>query len=181
MAPQKTNQVIRAVPWNISKKRVSPEDFHETNLAEGFMYIDVDIDDAHESNIVTIQNKLKAIDEKANAIDEKTGKRISNQKPYFRYTSIQPDGGVTTHGGGWYLYTGWAETDDKRFHKNCKANLKGLEPVYFRAKSAIQNTNVPNFSIQWRRVKTFYYKFSPDSKAPLHVQSGNKIIKITGL
>ncbi len=183
MAPQTTQtsqRVIRTVPWNSAKSRLSPEEFHEKNLEEGFVFFSVDIDNATDAQIVAIQNKIKLIDEKANVADEKTGRRIPHQKPYFRYTSIQPDGTENTHGGGWYLYTGWSDTNDHRFHRNSRSDLKGNEPVYFRAKSAVQNSKVPNFSIQWRNVKKFYYKFPPDSKTSTFT-SGNKVIKITGL
>lgn len=167
--------------WNNSSSRTTLEEWHDKNLSEGFIFFRVGItDQSTPEQIVTIQNKIKAIDEKANRVDEKTGRRIPNQKPYFRYTMIEPDGSEKPLGGGWYLYTGWSDTDDPRFHKNSKEELKGKAPVYFRAKSAVQNSKVPNFSIQWNRVHRFYYKFSADEEQTQRFVAGNKIIKLTG-
>ena len=167
--------------WNASNVRPAVEEWHDKNLSEGFIFFRVGItDQSTPEQVITIQNKIKAIDEKANKIDEKTGRRIPNQKPYFRYTMIQPDGSEKPLGGGWYLYTGWSDTDDPRFHKNSKEDLKGKEPVYFRAKSAVQNSKVPNFSIQWKKVLRFYYKFPVEEDQVQKFVSGNKIIKLTG-
>jgi len=171
----------RIGPWNASNTCLDVEEWHDKNLAEGFIFFRVGItDQSTPEQIVTIQNKIKAIDEKANKIDEKTGRRIQNQKPYFRYTTIQQDGTEKPIGGGWYLYTGWSDTNDPRFHKNSKEELKGKEPVYFRAKSAVQNSTVPNFSIQWKKVHRFYYKFSVQEEKVQQFVSGNKIIKLSG-
>ena len=167
-------------PWNASNVRPDVEKWHDNNMKEGFVFFRVDItNESTPEQIVTIQNKIKSIDERANQIDETTGRRISNQKPYFRYTVLQADGTEKTIGGGWYLYTGWCDTDNNRFQKNSKAELKGKDPVYFRAKSAVQNSKVPNFSIQWRNVHRFYYKF-PVDVVDSQIRTGNKIIKLTG-
>ena len=167
--------------WNASSVRPNLEEWHAKNLSEGFIFFRVGItDQSTPEQIVTIQNKIKAIDEKANKVDPKTGRMIPKQKPYFRYTMMQPDGTEKPLGGGWYLYTGWCDTDDPRFHKNSKAELKGKEPVYFRAKSAVQNSKVPNFSIQWNKVNRFYYKFPVEEENVHNIVAGNKIIKLTG-
>lgn len=179
-ANRKAPATPQIAPWNSSNVRLDVEEWHDRNLAEGFVFFRVNITgDSTPEQIVTIQNKIKAIDEKANKIDEKTGRRIPNQKPYFRYTVIQPDGTEKTIGGGWYLYTGWSDTDNPIFNKNSKAELKGKNPVYFRAKSAVQNSKVPNFSIQWQNVHRFYYKF-PVDVVDSQIRAGNKIIKLSG-
>jgi hypothetical protein len=166
--------------WNTANVRPDLESWHEKNLSEGFVFFRVGItDQSTPEQIVTIQNKIKSIDERANKINEKSGRRIPNQKPYFKYTMIEPDGSEKPLGGGWYLYTGWSDTDDPRFHKNSKEELKGKEQVYFRAKSAVQNSKVPNFSIQWKKVHRFYYKFPVADEVQQFV-AGNKIIKLTG-
>ncbi len=167
--------------WNASSVRPSLEEWHAKNLSEGFIFFRVGItEQSTPEQIVTIQNKIKAIDEKANKVDPKTGRMIPKQKPYFRYTMIQPDGTEKPLGGGWYLYTGWCDTDDPRFHKNSKEELKGKEPVYFRGKSAVQNSKVPNFSIQWNKVNRFYYRFPVEEENVQKIVAGNKIIKLTG-
>lgn len=167
--------------WNQSNVRPDLESWHERNLLEGFIFFRVGISNqSTPEQIVTIQNKIKTIDEKANQVDAKTGKRIPNQKPYFRYTMIEPDGSEKPLGGGWYLYSGWADTDDPRYHKNSKEDLKGKQPVYFRAKSAVHNSKVPNFSIQWNKVHRFYYKFPVADNETQQFIAGNKIIRMTG-
>jgi hypothetical protein len=178
---RKTTSLPHTGSWNASNVRPNLEDWHEKNLEEGFIFFRVGItDQSTAEQIVTIQNKIKAIDEKANKVDEKTGRRIPNQKPYFRYTMMQPDGSEKPLGGGWYLYTGWADTNDVRFHKNSKEELKGKEPVYFRAKSAVQNSKVPNFSIQWKNVHRFYYRFPVEEDRVQQIVSGNKKIILKG-
>ena len=176
----KTSNPPQTGTWNKSNERPDLESWHEKNLSEGFIFFRVGItNQSTPEQIVTIQNKIKAIDEKANKVDPKTGRRVSNQKPYFRYTMIEPDGSEKPLGGGWYLYSGWSDTDDPRYHKNSKEDLKGKQPVYFRAKSAVHNSKVPNFSIQWNRVHRFYYKFPVDEETQQFI-AGNKIIKLTG-
>ena len=80
----KTSNLPQTGIWNKSNERPDLESWHEKNLSEGFIFFRVGItDQSTPEQIVTIQNKIKAIDEKANKVDPKTGKRVSNQKPYF--------------------------------------------------------------------------------------------------
>lgn len=181
--PHKDHEVPQApVAWNSSSTpRLGPKEFHEKNLADGMVYflVDMNSDTTPERN-VTLQNKIKALDDKANKMDERTGRRIPYQKPYFKYTSIQADGTEKTFGGGLYLYSGWSETDEPRFHRNSKEDLKGKKPVYFRAKSGVQNSKVPNFSIQWEKVHMFYYKFPAEPSTVIKVDGNKKIVYSPG-
>ena len=104
----KNTKAVTTGPWNTSNVRPDVETWHDQNLSEGFVFFRVGItNQSTPEQIVTIQNKIKAIDEKANKIDQKTGRRIPNQKPYFRYTMIESDGtekplgevGICTPGG----------------------------------------------------------------------------------
>ena len=174
----KTVQQTAPAAWNAASKRPNADEFHENNLRDGFSFFTVNMnDETTAEQIVSLQNKIKALDEKANQIDERTGRRITTQKPYFRYTSIQPDGTEKVYGGGWYLYTGWSDVKDKKFQQNTKPGLKGKAPIYFRAKNAIKNSKVPNFSIQWKNVYIFYYKFPVET--PYVIKEGNKVITIS--
>ena len=145
---------------SLHKKIQSIDEIHEKNLKDGFIYFPISRSTTGEIDKACV-SKIKKMDENSNKIDKKTGRMLPNQKPYFKYTSIQPDGSEKAHGGGWYLYSGWNDQT----------------PVYFRAKSAVRNSTVPNFSIQWNNVNRFYYKFHSDSHV---IKDGDKEIVIRG-
>lgn len=170
----------RTGSWNASNVRPALESWHQKNLDEGFSCHYVFIAKSTKEEIVRIQNMIKEVDEIANQTDNK-GRRISNQKPYFRYTMIQPDGSEKPIGGGWYLYTGFRDTDDPRFHKNTKQELKGIEPLYLRGKSAVQHNKLPNFSVQWNKVGRFYWKPHTVKEDTLEFTEGNKTVRLIGI
>lgn len=185
MVQKRTGTAAQQPPtaWNPAskarEKREDPARFHKECIENGFMCIPVNIsENTTAEQIVSIQNKIKEIDDRANPVHERTGKRIHAEKPYFKYTSKQPDGTIQTYGGGWYLYTGWGHTDDSRYHKNSRTELKGKTPVYFRAKSAVRGSTVPNFSIQFSKILNLYIKFQESYEKPYVIRGGNKTIVV---
>lgn len=177
MAKRAVKQDIQPAAWNSSvKPRPSADEFHEKNIADGFVCFKVDLaSNKTDKELEKLQNNIHKVDNRANSVDATTGKRLTNQKPFFKYTTLEPDGSEKVYGGGWYLYTGWSDTNDPRYNKNSNKDLNGKIPVYFRAKSAVRNSKIPNFSIQWNKVYRFYYRFNIDSYV---VNGGNKQIVI---
>lgn len=156
------------------------DDFHRLCVSEGYICIPCNLQNPTEKEAVRLQNKLYELDAKANAVDER-GRYISNQKPMFRYVSSRPNQEIKCHGGGIYLYSSFQKTKDKIWNNNPNPEINGTVPVFFRAKSAVQNTKVPNFSIQWPTVVRFYYKPVPKRQDELVLEQSGKIIRITGM
>tara|TARA_Y100000992_G_scaffold300965_3_gene270759 strand:+ start:330 stop:839 length:510 start_codon:yes stop_codon:yes gene_type:complete len=143
--------------------------FHENNLREGFIMFKVELydDSMKATELGKVKKNICKLDEIANPA-EKHPRLFKQKKPYFRYIAIQPDGSHKCYGGGYYLYTGWSPGGGQ---------TRDAHPVYFRAKSAIRNSNVPNFSIQWNKVAAFYYK-PAEAESDLKIQHGGKVFKL---
>lgn len=164
------------------------DEFHEKNLDEGFLSFPVHMHKwprVDVQDVLQMQNDIKKLDEEANQIDPATSRRRRNQKPFFRYISVNPKTGeLRCHGGGFYLYSGWSASDDDLAQRNPDETVNGTLPVYFRAKSGVMNSKVPNFSIQWNTVAMFYYKpAAMDARGgndELVLHEGNKVIRISG-
>ena len=148
--------------------------FHENNLREGFIMFKVELYDASMKapELGKVKKNIRRLDEIANPA-EKHPSLFKQKKPYFRYIAIQPDGTHKCYGGGYYLYTGWSSRDGQARD----GQARDANPVYFRAKSAIRNSNVANFSIQWNKVAAFYYK-PAETESDLKIQHSGKVFKL---
>lgn len=151
-------------------------EWRKRNKEEGFEVIQVQLHDVASlsaEDAIQRLNEIQALDEKAN---DDSNRHRQNKKPYIRYVSNK-DGILKAHGGGWYLYSGFADTNEKPF---CYPTIKlrGKKPVYFRVKCAVKNSQVPNFSVQWIHVVEIWYKFPAETADVVTINQGGKIIRV---
>lgn len=169
----------------------SVEEFHEQNLDNGFIFFPVELWKASANGLsaegmAQTQVKIKELDDLANPVrSTPNGPRPSagNHKPFFRYISVEKDGSMKCNGGGFYLYSGWSVSDDPLAMHTRVNELRGKVPLYFRAKSAVRGSKLPNFSVQWNKVVAFYFKppeggKSDDCPVDFHIQKDGKVIRI---
>jgi hypothetical protein len=167
---------------NSNQKRLGEDltTFHDKNLSEGFRMFAVQLTDPKLTieNMKSVQKNVKELEDIANQIDPSTGRRKGGVKPFFRYVSMA-NGEYKMHGGGFYLYSTWNDTDDVRCKQLPGSEINGKIPLYFRAKNAISKEN---FSVQWNTVVYFYWKPPEKADKDKHVviREGGHVIRITG-
>lgn len=154
------------------------QEFHEKNIQENFILVPVcHVDDASIESVVECRKKIKALDNLANPV--KNHRKQHVQKPFFRYISRQLDGSLKCHGGGFFLYVAWdTNTGNDVVHADGSVFSR---PVYFRAKSAVINSVLPNFSVQFDKVVSIYYQPPCTRDDPdVVVRGAGKLIRFSG-